>query len=107
MVTGRALRYSSLVNTLCHELAHLRHFHHGPEFRDFYQQLLSWAREQGIYRPRVARRGPGEPEDPPLEGEELRAALATLRSVIGTLDDRDPAAEQGRPVQLSLFGDPA
>ena len=29
-VTGRSLKYSSMVNTLCHELAHLRHFHHDP-----------------------------------------------------------------------------
>ena len=28
-VTGKPLKYSSLVNTLCHELAHLRYFHHG------------------------------------------------------------------------------
>ena len=37
-VTGRPLKYSSLVNTLCHELAHLRHFNHGPRFKAFYLQ---------------------------------------------------------------------
>jgi predicted metal-dependent hydrolase len=49
--TGRALKYSSLVNTLCHELAHLRHFDHGPRFRALYLRLLEWARREGIYRP--------------------------------------------------------
>ncbi len=51
VTTGRPLRYSSLVNTLCHELAHLRHFDHGPRFRFFYRQLLEYARDQDIYRP--------------------------------------------------------
>ena len=52
--TGRPLKYSSLVNTLCHELAHLRHFNHGPRFKAFYFRLLDFARAEGIYRP-----GPG------------------------------------------------
>jgi predicted metal-dependent hydrolase len=50
--TGRPLKYSSLVNTLCHELAHLRHFNHGPRFKAFYFEILDYAREVGIYRPR-------------------------------------------------------
>ena len=49
--TGRALKYSSLVNTLCHELAHLRHFNHGPRFKAFYFEVLEFARYRGIYRP--------------------------------------------------------
>ena len=50
--TGRPLKYSSLVNTLCHELAHLRHFDHGLRFQRLYAQILEFARDQGIYRPR-------------------------------------------------------
>jgi predicted metal-dependent hydrolase len=49
--TGRALKYSSLVNTVCHELAHLKHFNHGERFKKYYFRLLSWARQEGIYRP--------------------------------------------------------
>jgi predicted metal-dependent hydrolase len=51
-VTGKPLKYSSLVNTLCHELAHLRFFDHGDRFKLFYQQILEWARAERIYRPR-------------------------------------------------------
>ena len=51
VTTGRPLKYSSLVNTLCHELAHLRHFNHGPRFKAFYFEILDYARARGIYRP--------------------------------------------------------
>ena len=74
--TGRPLKYSSLVNTLCHELAHLRHFDHGPRFKAFYFHLLDFARAEGIYRP-----GPGP-------------AQTTTRPV--------PLRVAG-PVQLDLF----
>ncbi|MFO0691095.1 MAG: M48 family metallopeptidase [Myxococcota bacterium] len=50
--TGRALKYSSLVNTLCHELAHLQHFNHGPRFQALYARILACARRDGIYRPK-------------------------------------------------------
>jgi predicted metal-dependent hydrolase len=49
--TGRPLKYSSLVDTLCHELAHLRHFNHGLRFQSFYRRVLEHARREGIYRP--------------------------------------------------------
>ena len=54
--SGQPLKYSSLISTLCHELAHLKHFNHGPSFRAFYQEILEWARSEGIYVP--ARRRP-------------------------------------------------
>jgi predicted metal-dependent hydrolase len=53
--TGRLLKESSLVDTLCHELAHLRHMNHGLRFRRLYQRILAAARELGHYRP-----GPGD-----------------------------------------------
>jgi predicted metal-dependent hydrolase len=66
VTTGRPLRYSSLVATLCHELAHLRHFDHGLRFRSFNQRILEWARQRGIYRPRTEREArPGAPAPPP------------------------------------------
>ena len=67
-VTGKPLKYSSLVNTLCHELAHLRHFDHGPRFKAFYFRLLDFARAEGIYRP-----GPG-PARPTTRPAPLRVA---------------------------------
>jgi len=76
-VSGRPLKYSSLVNTLCHELAHLRHFDHGERFKAFYLKLLEYARREGIYRP--------GPEPRPAE-----STASQTRPRIG-------------PVQLALF----
>jgi len=61
--TGQPLRYSSLVDTLCHELAHLRHFDHGPRFQRLYWALLQFARQAGIYQP-GARNGKIAPPTP-------------------------------------------
>jgi predicted metal-dependent hydrolase len=79
--TGEPLRYSSLVATLCHELAHLRHFDHGPRFRVLNQALLAWARSRGIYRPRSA--------SPPAVREPA---------------PRQPVPRTQPPLQLRLFG---
>jgi predicted metal-dependent hydrolase len=83
--TGKPLKYSSLVATLCHELAHLRHFNHGLRFRAFNQQVLAYARAQGIYRPRSE---PVERPAAPPPAPDLRPSR------------RPPAA---RPSQLELF----
>ncbi|MEK6607582.1 MAG: hypothetical protein AABZ30_07980 [Myxococcota bacterium] len=80
---GRPLRTSSLVNTLCHELAHLRHFNHGPGFKAFYFSLLRWAKERGLYAPRRL------PARLPASVREPKPAPA-------------PAAAPA-PTQLSLF----
>jgi predicted metal-dependent hydrolase len=75
-LTGKPLKYSSLVNTLCHELAHLRYFHHGERFKAFYLQLLAYARAQRLYQPRrpgeraasPATATPSAPEEPKPRG---------------------------------------
>lgn len=53
--TGDVLKYSAIVDTLCHELAHLRHFNHGPRFQVFHRKLLEYARRNSIYKPEPRR----------------------------------------------------
>jgi predicted metal-dependent hydrolase len=85
-ITGEFLRYSSLVATLCHELAHLRHFHHGPSFVRFYRELLEAARARGLYRP--------------ASPAALRAARAPRA---GPVREDLAASAPRRPRQLPLF----
>ena len=82
-VSGEPLKYSGLVATLCHELAHLRHFHHGVRFRHFYLQVLEYARTQRIYCPGPRRRA---------AFQRGRVALAVQRP-----------SEPSGPEQLRLF----
>ncbi len=84
-VSGHPLKYSSLVNTLCHELAHLRHFHHGIRFRVFYLELLEFARSVGIYRPGRSA---------PVEAARTRPPRRR---------EKTPVRPVERPAQLSLF----
>jgi predicted metal-dependent hydrolase len=48
---GRFFKYWSLVNTLCHEMAHLKHMDHGKHFKRLNQEILDWARSRRIYVP--------------------------------------------------------
>ena len=84
--THEPLKYSGLVATLCHELAHLKHFDHGPQFKKFYWRLLNWARRQQIYQPdspgkgRGGRRpGAGAPQRSRLGGPRRRNGVPVFR----------------------------
>ena len=109
-VSRRPLKYWSLVSTLCHELAHLRHFNHGPRFRSFYSALLEFARREGIYRPASrgprsaappALRRPDAPEPAPARVSPPPAAPAP-RPLPSPRPPRSP--EGAGPRQLTLFG---
>jgi hypothetical protein len=100
---GTPLKYSSLLNTLCHELAHLRHFHHGETFRRFYYELLEWARREGIYRPRAA-----EPEpECGLSPEDRRRIIESFRRALRPGEAASLPGEPPRRGQLPLFQDGA
>jgi hypothetical protein len=95
---GTPLKYSSLVNTLCHELAHLKFFDHQEGFRRFYARILAWARAQEIYRPRGVDSAP-DCRLTPAERHEI------LRSFRAALDGSRPSPAEELPHrgQLTLF----
>jgi hypothetical protein len=90
---GELLRESSLVDTLCHELAHLRHFDHGARFERLYRRILEYARRHGIYRP-------GQPSRWSFELEPARG-VAPLRVSPAPRTVLRPS--QPLEVQLELF----
>jgi hypothetical protein len=92
--TGNPLKYSSLVSTLCHELAHLKHFNHGERFKAFYARILEWARREGIYRP-----GP-EPR-PALPAPGAVRLTVPAGAIAQPAPRRRP--KPAAPEQLSLF----
>ena len=98
--TARPLKYSSLVNTLCHELAHLKHFNHGPQFQAFYARILECARREGIYRPRSA--GERDPIALPIRPAPLapripeRPARSTQLELFGSIASNGPNSGERR-----------
>jgi hypothetical protein len=44
-------KYSAVMRTMIHEIAHLRHMNHNLQFQMFDEELLAWARANGIYVP--------------------------------------------------------
>jgi hypothetical protein len=96
-VSGKPLKYSSLVNTLCHELAHLRHFNHGARFRRFYREILEYARTTRIYRP-----GTGRTAGPVLQLTTSRPQRVR-RDAPPSLGLAAPLSPVRRPLQLALF----
>ena len=81
--TGRALKYSAMLDTVVHELAHLRYMDHGPRWEALYRRMLAWCRKEGLYRPRpaaprAAEPAPG-PEPSPLAPRQLGLFTARYR----------------------------
>lgn len=76
--TGRMLKYSALIDTVVHELAHLRHMNHGPRWEALYRRMLAWARAEGIYEP-AWRETDAEPRHPVRDAIQLPLFAPTKR----------------------------
>jgi hypothetical protein len=87
--SGKLLKYSALVDTLCHELAHLRHFNHGRRFQALYRRILTRARRLGIYCPGIPVPAPAPA---PVPRPRRRPAVLTKTK-----------APRPAPLQLELF----
>jgi predicted metal-dependent hydrolase len=98
--SGKPLKYSSLVNTLCHELAHLKHFNHGPRFQGFYAEILAWARRESIYQPRQFKAPAGSTGSAAII-PSVEAAEIVLLSIRESTDTARRKAAPSR--QLELF----
>ncbi len=110
--TGKPLKYSSLVNTLCHELAHLRHFNHGLRFQRLYREILEHARAVRIYLPGPSAPLRGAPPPRPVLAarapERTREAPRHVARTTPPAPAARPAAPAARPaapapIQLALF----
>jgi hypothetical protein len=73
--TGQPLRYSALIDTVVHELAHLRHMNHGPRWEALYERMLAWCRREGIYAPQLRRSTPAPVLSPPPSQQPAQLAL--------------------------------
>jgi len=83
--TGHSLKYSALIDTVVHELAHLRYMDHGPRWEALYRRMLEWCRKHGIYEPRTvapARAAPARPPVSPAPGAEQLPLFPPPRSAI-------------------------
>jgi hypothetical protein len=96
--SGKPLKYSSLVNTLCHELAHLKHFNHGQRFQTFYGEILEWARRERIYRPGLVQK-PAAPASLAAQGPPAQVASLVAANRTTTAQPKPRLADQ-----LELFG---
>ena len=95
--TGELLKYSSLIDTICHELAHLRHFDHGPRFDALYRNILAYARRHGVYRPGPSSSGR-------VGGPQVqRSSILPLARLEPRPTRSEPPRSGGIPEQLDLF----
>ena len=101
--TGKPLKYSSLVNTLCHELAHLKHFNHGLRFQRFYLQILEHARAARIYLPGPAPPQHMTPPQRPAAGVRLPFVHPIASAATRGVTTRPIAPARSGPLQLTLF----